>query len=478
MMRLHSRSWISSLLLFALVASAGAQEAEPESKSTGSAAVVPEPHAVERGREQLEQAYRKEYAFLEAQRRDLRRQLEALDSDYEQEAESLESDIQRLERQVLELGNRAEELRELVNQAERDAQLNAEASEVLATTFSQAAATLGEHGRDVTQSDAFQGASDEQRVALLFDEALALLADLSRVRIEPGAFFLPDGTQVEGDIVRVGNIASFGVSGQGAGALAPAGEGKLKIWADSDANGARELAAGGMPDPLNAFVYESTTTAVTERTGEGIVNYINDGGVIAWIIVGLGFLVTILIVARAAFLRWASSSTGRLQEEVGALVRRGRVDDALALCERESGATARVMAAAVRNLERDREHVEDIVSEAILHENAHLNRFGAFILVIAAVSPLLGLLGTVTGMISTFEVITEFGTGDPRLLSGGISIALITTELGLMVAIPALLLGNLLSGWAERIKTGMEQAALKVINQHQEVQFHEHREAA
>jgi biopolymer transport protein ExbB len=67
-------------------------------------------------------------------------------------------------------------------------------------------------------------------------------------------------------------------------------------------------------------------------------------------------------------------------------------------------------------------------------------------------------------MIETFDIITDFGTGDPKLLSGGIAVALVTTQLGLIVAIPALLLGNLLSGWAERIKDEMEQAALRVTN--------------
>jgi biopolymer transport protein ExbB len=67
-------------------------------------------------------------------------------------------------------------------------------------------------------------------------------------------------------------------------------------------------------------------------------------------------------------------------------------------------------------------------------------------------------------MISTFDIITEFGTGDPKLLSGGISVALVTTQLGLAVAIPALILGNLLSGWSNRIKDEMEKAALNVIN--------------
>jgi biopolymer transport protein ExbB len=67
-------------------------------------------------------------------------------------------------------------------------------------------------------------------------------------------------------------------------------------------------------------------------------------------------------------------------------------------------------------------------------------------------------------MISTFDVITEFGTGDPKLLSGGISIALVTTKLGLTVAIPALLVGSLLSAWARNIKRDMEHAALSVTN--------------
>ena len=90
-------------------------------------------------------------------------------------------------------------------------------------------------------------------------------------------------------------------------------------------------------------------------------------------------------------------------------------------------------------------------------------------MMIAAVSPLLGLLGTVTGMIQTFDVITEFGTSDPKLLSGGISTALVTTELGLIVAIPCLLLGNLLGGWADRIKDDMEKAALRTINLYKDV---------
>ena len=76
----------------------------------------------------------------------------------------------------------------------------------------------------------------------------------------------------------------------------------------------------------------------------------------------------------------------------------------------------------------------------------------------------MGLLGTVTGMISTFDIITEFGTGDPKLLSSGISEALVTTELGLIVAIPSLLLGNMLNGWADNIQGELESLILRLQN--------------
>ena len=109
-------------------------------------------------------------------------------------------------------------------------------------------------------------------------------------------------------------------------------------------------------------------------------------------------------------------------------------------------------------------YMEDIVSEAVLHETPQIERFSAATTVCAAVAPLLGLLGTVTGMIATFSIITDHGTGDPKLLSGGISEALVTTELGLIVAIPTLLLGSLLSARGQVILQRMERAALEIMN--------------
>jgi biopolymer transport protein ExbB len=160
----------------------------------------------------------------------------------------------------------------------------------------------------------------------------------------------------------------------------------------------------------------------------------------------------------------AGSAEKEITQVVYSKIEGGKADEAYNAIKNLRGSTARVIRATLRNITRDREHIEDIITESILNENRALDRFGNFTLVIAAVSPLLGLLGTVTGMIKTFDVITLYGTGDPKLLSGGISEALVTTMLGLGVAIPLILLGNLSNGWAESIKDSMEQSALHVVN--------------
>ena len=105
------------------------------------------------------------------------------------------------------------------------------------------------------------------------------------------------------------------------------------------------------------------------------------------------------------------------------------------------------------------------LQEAILKELPRLERFLSTISVLAAVAPLLGLLGTVSGMINTFQAITIHGTGDPRMLSGGISEALITTQLGLLVAVPVLILHHFLERRVDARVGEMEEksTALTVI---------------
>ena len=435
----------------------GSETAETETPDSEQAQAP----APEQQQPSLEQAYQREYAFLQGQKRDLEQRLARLEESIEAEKSQLESEIRSLESEVVEMRGRADRLDELVLESERAVESARSNSDALSATFTQADFTL----EDAWNSELGDKAPGAEDVRGLFDAALEYLDRSQRLWRESGEFFLADGARVDGDIVHVGNIAAYGLSGRGNGALAPAGDGELKIWNTETSEEAEALAAGSMPDPIGIFLFESLKSEVEQKTAEGLFETVNSGGVIGWVIFFLGLVGAVLVVLRVVFLQRAGASTDKLLKAVSDHVKHGDRDAALEALKRKQGSTARVLGATIRNLDRDREHVEDIVSESILHENSHLNRFGAVIMVIAAVSPLLGLLGTVTGMIATFDVITEFGTGDPKLLSGGISIALVTTELGLIVAIPLLLFGNLLSGWAERIKNDMEKAALRVINQ-------------
>jgi biopolymer transport protein ExbB len=301
----------------------------------------------------------------------------------------------------------------------------------------------------------------------LFVQSDKLIKELSSPRVSQGTFYNEDGSKESGSLIKVGNIATYGVSANVAAALVPAGDGNFKVWnapeAAATANALKNL---NTSESLNIFIYENPALEIESVKEKTVLDIINSAGIIGWVIVALGFVGLILALLRILFLSSASSSTADLAKAtLGKLLSNG-VDGALEFLQNKKGSTARVLKATIRNLDRDREHIEDIVAESILHESGRLDKFGSILLVIAAVAPLLGLLGTVTGMIATFDIITEFGTGDPKLLSGGISIALVTTELGLIVAIPILMMGNILSGWAERVKDSMEHSALHLINEY------------
>jgi biopolymer transport protein ExbB len=129
----------------------------------------------------------------------------------------------------------------------------------------------------------------------------------------------------------------------------------------------------------------------------------------------------------------------------------------------EDNALARVVAVGEANGGADTETLELKLDEAILKESGEFDRYLWVIKAVSVVAPLMGLLGTVTGMIETFQVITLFGTGDPKLMAGGISEALVTTMLGLVVAIPLLLLHAALSSNAKLIIDVLEERAAGLV---------------
>jgi biopolymer transport protein ExbB len=412
-------------------------------------------------------AYKKEYAFLTSQVNNIKKRMAEFKTQTATEKRQVESEIAALENQLLNAEATANQLEQEIFTIQRNSESAQDNQGLIESTIIQAQSTMSEHGFDGFADN--ENISDMEKIQTMVKLANQTIAQQASITQQPGQFFLTDGTSVKGQILKVGHIAAYGHSDQGSGVLAPAGEGQFKVWQDSDPEAAKAIFNGQNSGLLPIFLYESAVKAIEEKEQKTIISVINSGGLIAWIIAGLGLFALLLIVLRIFFLNRASASTEKLLAGVVNRIEQKDVDGAISIAQKESSSSSRVLLSALRNIDRDRDHIEDIVSESILHESGQLNRFGSLIIVIATVAPLLGLLGTVTGMISTFDIITEFGTGDPKLLSSGISIALVTTEVGLAVAIPALLFGNILSGWAERIKDDMEKATLRAINVYKKV---------
>lgn len=412
----------------------------------------------------LETAYKREYAFLEAQKRELIDRLKNYQATANREEQALNSKINGLERSSVERSAKIDQFTAQLTEVERKEAVVTERNDALETTYLQAEATLKNHGIEMPVAMKEAKGNDQIKVDFLFKQSLSLLQNFGEIQTKPGHFFLGNGKQTEGTLIHFGNIAAYGVSAEGGGSLVPAGGGDFKVWKDSGTESAAALNKGQQPEMLQLYLFESRTNAIEEVPAKTIVGIIDSGGPIGWVIVILGGVAVFLILIRAYLLRSNSANTKQLSDQIIDQLASGDLDVAKKSCESHSSAIGRVLLYTLRHLKDDRDHMEGIVYEAILQESGPLDRFGPAILVIASIAPLLGLLGTVTGMIETFDMITEFGTGDPKLLSEGIAIALVTTELGLIVAIPALLLGSLLSSWARNIKRDMEHSALRIIN--------------
>ena len=146
------------------------------------------------------------------------------------------------------------------------------------------------------------------------------------------------------------------------------------------------------------------------------------------------------------------------------LIGRRKIHDAMILCRRDNSSMAAIIFEGIRNSSRGREAVKDAVEGIGRQEAAKLERYVGVVGTVAAISPLLGLLGTVTGMIKAFNVISTNGVGNPSSLAGGISEALITTAAGLIVAIPAYVMYRYLMSKVDRIILSMEKYSLHLVD--------------
>jgi len=192
---------------------------------------------------------------------------------------------------------------------------------------------------------------------------------------------------------------------------------------------------------------------------------------IEWIAAGRFFIWPILAVAVAgiAIAIERALTLNRLRVDprriaaIAGLVHDGHLDDARNAVAGAATPLDRVLKAGLTTFGRSREAREAALDQALLAEAPRLQRGLAFLLVLAGISPLLGLLGTVTGMIDLFGVIAEQGSGNARSLSGAISEALVVTQAGMLVAIPLLLVHAALARLVERRLLCLEEAACGLL---------------
>ena len=212
-------------------------------------------------------------------------------------------------------------------------------------------------------------------------------------------------------------------------------------------------ASAGQPvvvgiDPTRGGVLATLVESLTP------LDRVKQGGIVGYCIIALG-IVGVLI---ALFLL------------MSLLAANAKVNNQLKAVDSPSddNPLGRVLSAYSKNKSVDTETLELKLNEAVLKEIPKINRGLLMVKVISVVAPLAGLLGTVTGMIKTFQVITLYGAGDPKLMAGGISQALVTTVLGLVVAIPMVLLHTVLSGRAKRLVNILEEQSAGLIAEHSE----------
>lgn len=397
--------------------------------------------------------------------RDLEGQLSEVRREYQQVSRLLDSrtlDVANLGRRIEDRSATTSYLSNLLGEYIRNLQTRLHIVEMQRYRDELDAANLAPENEALTEDEVFNVQA----------EVLGLSLDRLEDAIGGTRFA---GSAVDGSgIVRTGEFVLIGPSALFKASdsdLAGTAEERLGSTEPTElafmAPGQGELAAAFVENSGGQFLFDPTlgNAHKVEATEETVWEHIQKAGP-----VGIPIVVMAGLALLVAFWKWASLATvrkpsKRAQKAMLAALGERDVTEATAQVRRVGGPTGRMLELGIENREHDPALVEEIMFEQVLETKSRLNKWLPFIAVCAASAPLLGLLGTVTGIIETFKMITIFGSGDVKSLSGGISAALITTEFGLIVAIPSLILHAWLSRKARGFTDTMERSAIAFMNQ-------------
>lgn len=187
------------------------------------------------------------------------------------------------------------------------------------------------------------------------------------------------------------------------------------------------------------------------------------GGFLIWPILLCSVVALAIVLERFLALKSDDVAPPELIDRIGKLLKKGELSNKDINEIEENSPLGKVLAAGLRNPNQHRVVIKEAIEEAGRHVVHDLERHLQTLGTIANITPLLGLLGTVIGMIKVFSAITTFGVGDPQALAEGISEALVTTAAGLSVGIPSLMFYRFFKGKVNELTVDMEQQALKFM---------------
>ncbi|PXA05542.1 hypothetical protein DDZ13_01330 [Coraliomargarita sinensis] len=304
----------------------------------------------------------------------------------------------------------------------------------------------------------------DRGLALMQESLAQVEALLGGQRIE-GQALSPEGTLRDGSFIQIGPLLYFATDD---GALAGLVEETQSLNArvlpleGEAAQSVAQVAATGRGElPVDPSLGDALAVDATKDT---FLEHLAKGGIWVYPILVFAVVATIVAIIKLVQVFTIRHPKPMVIHEIVKALRENRQKEARELAAAQPQPARDMLIAAVDHADESIEMIEEVMYESMLGTQPRLERFLNVIAVTAAAAPLLGLLGTVTGIIKTFRLMTVFGAGDPKPLISGISEALITTELGLVLAIPALVLHALLSRKVAGIMAYLEKSAVTFVN--------------
>ena len=324
--------------------------------------------------------------------------------------------------------------------------------------------TLREH--DLLLDSVEEGETNKLAASLaLLEESINRLDGVLGGKTFPGKALSENGSVKNGRFVQVGPLLYFAsLSGDEAGWVEETKSMQPRVRAVAEEDAAKIRAVvddGGGLLPIDPSLGDAVALAETDET---VKEHLEKGGIWVYPIVGFAVIATLVAIFKFIQIFMIRQPQPMAVHEIVRLLREGNKEAARSLAWSQPKPASEMLVAAVEHADESIELVEEVMYESMLSTQPRLERFLNVIAVTAATAPLLGLLGTVTGIIKTFKLMEVFGAGDPKPLISGISEALITTELGLVLAIPALIAHALLSRRVAGVLARLEKLSVAFIN--------------